>query len=103
MVAREAVIHGIPVVATRIGGLPEAVGDGGVCLDPPRCGDGYQVRMTGAEVRAWLEAIVAGLRRGRRPRPELLSRSAAESLRSYRALLGLPASDRHGYGLPVVE
>ncbi|MEV0135932.1 glycosyltransferase [Dactylosporangium sp. NPDC050688] len=92
MVAREATVHGIPVVATRVGGLPEAVGAGGVCLEPPECVDGYQVRMTGAEVRVWLEAIVAGLRRGRRPEPGLLSRGAAESLRSYRTLLGLPAA-----------
>ncbi|MBQ1041049.1 MULTISPECIES: glycosyltransferase [unclassified Micromonospora] len=89
MVAREAAIHGIPVVATRVGGLPEAVGDGGICLDPPEWEDGYQVRMTGPEIRAWLEAIVAGLRRGRRPRPGLLSHTAADSLRSYRRVLGL--------------
>lgn len=89
MVAREAAIHGIPVVATRVGGLPEAVGDGGVCLDPPEWDEGYQVRMTGPEIRAWLEAIVAGLRRGRRPRPGLLSRTAADSLLAYRGVLGL--------------
>ncbi|WP_229399258.1 glycosyltransferase [Micromonospora okii] len=87
MVAREAVVHGVPVVATRTGGLPEAVGDGGSCLDPPECGDDYLVRMTGAEVRAWLSAVVDGLRRRRRPQPELLSRASAESVAAYQEVL----------------
>ncbi|WP_405097443.1 glycosyltransferase [Micromonospora sp. NBC_01412] len=87
MIAREAVVHGVPVVATRTGGLPEAVGHGGICLDPPECGDDYLVRMTGDEVRAWLSAVVDGLRRGRRPQPELLSRATAESVEAYREVL----------------
>ncbi len=33
-VASEAQIYGVPVLATRIGGLPEAVGDGGILIDP---------------------------------------------------------------------
>ncbi|MFV2116761.1 glycosyltransferase [Micromonospora sp. LOL_025] len=87
MVAREAVVHGVPVVATRVGGLPEAVGDGGICLDAPPHGAGYHVRMTSAEIRSWLAAVVAGLRLGRRPQPELLTRATANSVRAYRDLL----------------
>ncbi|MDG4796331.1 glycosyltransferase [Micromonospora sp. WMMD1082] len=87
MVAREAVIHGVPVVATRVGGLPQAVGAGGVCLEPPECGDHYQVRMTAAEVRTWLAAVVTALRGAHRPQPELLSRATSDSVRAYRAVL----------------
>jgi glycosyltransferase involved in cell wall biosynthesis len=88
MVAREAVAHGVPVLATRVGGLPEAVGRGGVCLDPPVHDGNYRVRMTGEEVRRWLRAVVEGLRREHRPQPELLSRTTAGSVRAYRELLG---------------
>jgi glycosyltransferase involved in cell wall biosynthesis len=41
-VAAEAQFSGIPVIATRIGGLPEAVGPGGV-LVPPEAGPGAWV------------------------------------------------------------
>ncbi|WP_327041314.1 glycosyltransferase [Micromonospora ureilytica] len=88
MVAREAVIHGVPVVATRVGGLPEAVLTGGVCLEPPECGDGYQVRMTTADVRTWLAAVITALRGTHRPQPELLSRATSDTVRAYRAVLG---------------
>jgi glycosyltransferase involved in cell wall biosynthesis len=95
MVAREAVAHGVPVLATRVGGLPEAVGHGGVCLDPPLHDGNYRVRMTGAEIRRWLEAVVEGLRGEYRPQPELLSRTTADSVRAYRELLvGSPAPQR---------
>src|SRR5437764_15303430 len=33
-VVPEAQMSGIPVVATAIGGLPEAVGEGGILIDP---------------------------------------------------------------------
>ncbi|MEO3743677.1 glycosyltransferase [Plantactinospora sp. B5E13] len=88
MVAREAVIHGVPVVATRVGGLPQAVRTGGVCLEPPEYGAGYQVRMTTAEVRTWLTAVVTALRGTHRRQPELLSRATSDSVRAYRAVLG---------------
>ncbi|MBQ1023992.1 glycosyltransferase [Micromonospora sp. C95] len=88
MVAREAVIHGVPVVATRVGGLPQAVGDGGQCLPPPAWDGDYQVRMTMAEVRAWLAAVITGLRGAHRPQPALLSRATSDSVRAYRAVLG---------------
>lgn len=44
-VAVEAQISGIPVIATRIGGLPEAVGPGGILIGSE------------APVEAWVEAI----------------------------------------------
>jgi glycosyltransferase involved in cell wall biosynthesis len=44
-VALEAAANGIPVVASRSGGLPEAVGDGGVLVDP------------GAPPEAWASAV----------------------------------------------
>jgi glycosyltransferase involved in cell wall biosynthesis len=87
MVAREAVAHGVPVVASRVGGLPEAVGDGGVCLDPPVCTGRYRARMTADEIRTWLEAVIAGVRQERIPRPRLLTRGTDESVNAYRELL----------------
>jgi glycosyltransferase involved in cell wall biosynthesis len=44
-VAREAQVSGIPVIAARIGGLPEAVGSGGVLVEP------------GGGIDAWLRAV----------------------------------------------
>ena len=46
-VATEAQFSGLPVLATRIGGLPEAVGPGGVLVDP------------GAPAETWSEALRA--------------------------------------------
>ncbi len=46
-VATEAQINGIPVIASRIGGLSEAVGQGGILLSPD------------APVHAWVEALRA--------------------------------------------
>lgn len=44
-VAAEAQMSGIPVLASRLGGLPEAVGDGGVLVDPA------------ADLGGWLHAL----------------------------------------------
>ena len=44
-VASEAQISGIPVIASNIGGLPEAVGQGGVLLDPK------------GDVAPWIDAV----------------------------------------------
>jgi glycosyltransferase involved in cell wall biosynthesis len=40
-VASEAQISGIPVVGSRIGGLPESIGPGGVLVDPPDSVDAW--------------------------------------------------------------
>lgn len=44
-VVSEAQISGIPVIASRRGGLPEAVGDGGILVDPE------------GEAQEWVDAI----------------------------------------------
>ncbi len=44
-VASEAQVSGIPVVASAIGGLPEAVGPGGILIEP------------GAPISAWVKAL----------------------------------------------
>lgn len=46
-VASEAQMSGIPVLAANVGGLPEAVGEGGVLLDP------------GAGVETWSRTLVS--------------------------------------------
>jgi glycosyltransferase involved in cell wall biosynthesis len=48
-VAREAQCSGIPVIATRAGGLPQAVGRGGVLVDP----DAGVERWSAALSRVW--------------------------------------------------
>jgi glycosyltransferase involved in cell wall biosynthesis len=48
MVVTEALAHGVPVVATDVGGVSEALGDGGLLVPP---GDPAAL---GAALRAWL-------------------------------------------------
>ncbi|MEV4692818.1 glycosyltransferase family 4 protein [Micromonospora echinospora] len=93
MVAREATLHGLPVLATRVGGLPEAVGAGGVCLDPPASDADYAVTMSAAEIRRWLEAMVAAVR-GDAPQvaPGLRARAAAATVAAYQELLDWPTA-----------
>ncbi|MEU9510047.1 glycosyltransferase [Micromonospora sp. NPDC048170] len=99
MVAREATVHGVPVVATRVGGLPEAVGAGGICLDPPPCDPNYAVALAGSEIRRWLEAMVAVLRGDHRAPAGLRADSAAATVVAYRELLLGPATA--GTGRPA--
>lgn len=57
-VATEAVINGIPVLASRSGGLPEAVGEGGICLDAPEACRKDPLRIpTEEEMRPWMDAL----------------------------------------------
>ncbi len=57
-VATEAVMNGIPVLGSKSGGLPEAIGEGGVTLDAPsECQKDYSRIPTEDEVRPWLEAL----------------------------------------------
>ncbi len=54
----EAVINGIPVLASRSGGLPEAVGEGGICLDAPEACRKDHLRIpTEEEMRPWMDAL----------------------------------------------
>lgn len=57
-VATEAVLNGIPVLASRSGGLPEAVGEGGICLDAPEACRKDHLRIpTEEEMRPWMDAL----------------------------------------------
>lgn len=57
-VATEAVLNGIPVLASRNGGLPEAVGEGGICLDAPEACRKDHLRIpTEEEMRPWMDAL----------------------------------------------
>ena len=56
-VSTEAIMNGIPVVASKSGGLPEAVGEGGICLDAPlESQRDYNHIPSEEEVRPWLDA-----------------------------------------------
>lgn len=57
-VATEAIMNGIPVLAAKTGGLPEAVSYGGICLDvPPACVvDAFRLP-TEEEMRPWMDAL----------------------------------------------
>jgi hypothetical protein len=59
----EAQLNGIPVVASRRGGIPEALNGGGFLLDiPARCATNYGLAPSAEEVRPWLETIALLLR-----------------------------------------
>ena len=62
-VATEAVMNGIPVLASTSGGLPEAVAGGGICLPAPKeCGGtdspaDWNVLPSEESCRPWAEAL----------------------------------------------
>jgi len=59
LVAIEAMINGIPVVASNRGGLPETLGEAGVTLPlPERLTRSSRVLPTAEEVAPWIEALV---------------------------------------------
>jgi glycosyltransferase involved in cell wall biosynthesis len=68
MVVTEALARGVPVLATDVGGVPEALGHGGLLVPP---GDPEAL---GAALRLWLEDgdLRARLRRAARERRETL-------------------------------
>lgn len=56
--ATGAVINGIPVLASKKGGLPEAVGDGGVLLDAPVCTQNdFCCVPDDEDIAPWVEAL----------------------------------------------
>lgn len=63
-VATEATMNGIPVLASKSGGLPEAVGDGGICLDTPAsCSDiknpdKWLTLPSEEECQPWVDALI---------------------------------------------
>lgn len=57
-VTTEAVMNGIPVVGSTSGGIPEAIGEGGIALEAPlKCRQDYAYFPTEEEVKPWLEAL----------------------------------------------
>jgi len=59
LVAMEAMLNGIPVLASTRGGLPETIGDGGLLFDiPPRFTPATREMPAADEVAPWVEAII---------------------------------------------
>ena len=64
-VATEATMNGIPVLGSKSGGLPEAIGEGGVTLDAPESVGGinetdkWLTLPTEEECRPWADALYA--------------------------------------------
>jgi glycosyltransferase involved in cell wall biosynthesis len=59
LVAMEAMLNGIPVLASNRGGLPETIGDAGFLFDiPARYTPETRELPTAAEVEPWVEAII---------------------------------------------
>ncbi|NBB83306.1 MAG: glycosyltransferase [Alphaproteobacteria bacterium] len=54
----EAQLSGIPVVASKRGGIPEALNGGGFALDiPEKCFNRYRAAPNAATIHAWLAAL----------------------------------------------
>lgn len=96
MVVIEAFAHGVPVVGSRRGAIPEIVQDGrtGILFDPDARG----------ELRDALAALAAEPRRLAEMRPRCLERARdfdpGAVIRSYRALYGAVAGGPGGAALP---
>lgn len=57
-VASEAMLNGIPVLGHNIGGIPEAIGQGGITIDPPvHCLEDNRSLLTDEEVKVYVEAL----------------------------------------------
>jgi len=103
MVVTEALARGLPVLATEVGGVPEALGHGkdrtrpGLLVPP---GDPAAI---GAALRRWLAdaELRARLRRAARERRASLRPWAATTRDVARALTAVASSAERGAGIPA--
>ena len=57
-VTAEAVMNGIPVLASKSGGIPEAVGEGGITIEAPEyCRKDFTCLPSEKEMRPWMDAL----------------------------------------------
>ena len=101
-IATEAQVSGIPVVGSDRGGLPEAIGDGGLVLPAEAPADDWAaaIRRLWEDKAYWSEKSAAALRHAGRPAIRLHSQldawenaiTAAVSTATARKLPGSPAS-----------
>lgn len=57
-VASEAMLNGIPVLGHNIGGIPEAIDEGGIIIDPPKhCLDDNRSMPNDEEIVPYIEAL----------------------------------------------
>lgn len=78
-VATEAMINGIPVLASQSGGLPGNVGEGGICLPvPEQTGQDWTRLPTEEELRPWFDAMCDMLASKNYPLWQEKARQAAE-------------------------
>jgi glycosyltransferase involved in cell wall biosynthesis len=89
IVPREALAHGVPVLAARIGGLPEVISEGvnGMTFDPGRADELAAVLRRLAGERGLLETLTRGAR-------ETTVRTAADHARELRDLFAGALSAR---------
>lgn len=57
-VASEALLNGIPVLGSNLGGIPEAINGGGICLEvPAHCQNDPLSIPSNEEIEPWLQAL----------------------------------------------
>ncbi len=109
LVAIEAMINGIPVIGSDRGGIPEALGDGGIVLGiPPRLMPTTRELPTADEVRHWVKTIInlwddsawydemsrRALAESRRWAPEVLEPQYVEFFRNLRPKVPANGADQ---------
>jgi glycosyltransferase involved in cell wall biosynthesis len=93
MVVQEAQLNGIPVIASRLAGIPEAANGGAVLIQPPQRCVADWVRVPSArEIRPWLDALAELVAdRGARDRARRRALAAARGFAPDRIIDGLAA------------
>lgn len=57
-VASEAMLNGLPVLGHNVGGIPEAIGEGGIIIDPPaHCLEDNRCLLTPEETQPYIAAL----------------------------------------------